>query len=593
MSRVVGPRSAEGRGWIQGTSVNGDIIASSGAFGHVCTGKGCGGESDCVLKIMRKVLHGGHMTPGAYKRELEIMKFIKKTIHDPNKTSSPLYHDAIVEFIEGWEEPYIYVFAMEHLKGGDLFAWLNNRDRANEFTVQSLLKPVFEAIALLHSRKILHLDLKLENLSFRDEEKTQLVIVDLGLAYQLRWPGEPDLEKPKLGYYKKMQGIYPSEVMDRPQDPILSPAVDVYCLGNMLYALITGDVRFPHTGSRRRPSVPLCWRTPVDDAEFENLLGGNALPTEEVKDLIKKMLEPDREKRISMEDVLQHPWFSLPEIAQQYELPVLSRETTVEIRREESEGVAVREKWSSLRGKILKDKRLILSRLAQKTREISKRQGVEGRLVTLNENSFGEVIAFGGLEWLLADPNTGKINVRHIFDLCNTRCDAIVDYQEMTILLMCTGLFSAKDILGYFTFTLLDDDDSGRIDKTELAAALGYTLLESGSPLPAALPSPALLHQPHPPRKPFKRASSHNLTTMEMSDVHRDMFDLIWKVIDQSPSDEYISRQELEAFADTPLPDNPAVRELHWKLYGCFALSASACELGDGDGAGVSKHQRP
>ena len=59
--------------------------------------------------------------------------------------------------------------------------------------------------------------------------------------------------------------------------------------------------------------------------------------------------------------------------------------------------------------------------------------------------------------------------------------DDIIDYRELTLLLMSTGMFSARDILQYFTFPLLDTDGNGEIDKNELARHLGYILLPAAA----------------------------------------------------------------------------------------------------------------
>jgi serine/threonine protein kinase len=205
--------SLKDKPWVCGEYVNGTLEDSSGGFGSVFIGRPkdrLSNTKPCVLKIMNKY----NMKKDDFIREVEVMKYIKDNILHANHKA--LECTSLLHIYDGWIENSITnikgethvssMLAVEHLKGGDLVNFLNRGLTLSEDQLRRLLKPVFDALNILHDHKIVHNDIKIDNLVFRDIENKELVLCDFGLAYQLRWPGERDIVKPLFS--KSLLSIY-------------------------------------------------------------------------------------------------------------------------------------------------------------------------------------------------------------------------------------------------------------------------------------------------------------------------------------------------------------------------------------------------
>lgn len=89
------------------------------------------------------------------------------------------------------------------------------------------------------------------------------------------------------------------EVLNPPYEARIA---DIWSLGVCLFEMVTFQKPFEDTGNHRRLlklQINRAWHYP---AAIESKL------TDEVRDLINRMLEPDVETRLTAMQVLQHPW---------------------------------------------------------------------------------------------------------------------------------------------------------------------------------------------------------------------------------------------------------------------------------------------
>jgi serine/threonine-protein kinase len=127
--------------------------------------------------------------------------------------------------------------AMEILRGPDLSEFLIEEGGRIEIDrVLELMKPVAAALDLAHSKGVIHLDLKPQNIKFRrhPEKDGELVILDFGLA-QPR-----DAGKSRLGGSRAYRPPEQSRA-SRPR-----PAHDIYAFAVTVYELLAGAP--PHLG---------------------------------------------------------------------------------------------------------------------------------------------------------------------------------------------------------------------------------------------------------------------------------------------------------------------------------------------------------
>lgn len=74
------------------------------------------------------------------------------------------------------------VLIMEYLEGGELREYLDNKGRLSLQDSLALFKQIVSAINYCHSKNIVHRDLKLENVLFKDKISTEVKIADFGIA---------------------------------------------------------------------------------------------------------------------------------------------------------------------------------------------------------------------------------------------------------------------------------------------------------------------------------------------------------------------------------------------------------------------------
>jgi serine/threonine-protein kinase len=167
---------------------------------------------------------------------------LRQRFLDEMQTQVRLEHPNIVKIRTAGEfhgEPY---FAMVYESGGDLAGLIRaNRVRGPRAAAELLL-PVAEAVAHAHEKNVIHCDLKPHNILLSAEGTPK--VTDFGLALLLA--GKED-GRPAAGEPVGTPGYMPPEQAEGRLDRI-GPRSDVYGLGAVLYALLTGRPPFEGTG---------------------------------------------------------------------------------------------------------------------------------------------------------------------------------------------------------------------------------------------------------------------------------------------------------------------------------------------------------
>ncbi len=96
---------------------------------------------------------------------------MKKLVH---KNIIQLYH----AFVEGKQ----LVMIMECAAGGELYKWVEERGRISEIETRRIIQQVVNAMHYCHIRGIVHRDLKLENVLFKQTGDLTIKVVDFGIA---------------------------------------------------------------------------------------------------------------------------------------------------------------------------------------------------------------------------------------------------------------------------------------------------------------------------------------------------------------------------------------------------------------------------
>ncbi|KAJ1497720.1 Map microtubule affinity-regulating kinase [Coelomomyces lativittatus] len=144
-----------------------------------------------------------------------------------------LNHPHIVKLFEVIDTPNELFLILEYVPGGEIFDFLVARGRMKEKDARKYFRQIVSAVDYCHQLKIVHRDLKAENLLL--DKDLNVKIADFGFSNQFSpgqrlntWCGSPPYAAPELFQGKEYSG----------------PEVDIWSLGVVLYVLICGSLPF-------------------------------------------------------------------------------------------------------------------------------------------------------------------------------------------------------------------------------------------------------------------------------------------------------------------------------------------------------------
>jgi WD40 repeat protein/serine/threonine protein kinase/DNA-binding XRE family transcriptional regulator len=147
-----------------------------------------------------------------------------------------LEHPHIVPLYDYWREPGVAYLVMRLLRGGSLQRLIQEALLPVQ-TVARLMEQIGSALASAHRIGVIHRDLKPANILLDEDQNAYLA--DFGIAKNL---GSPDLnDQTQAGaVIGSPQYMSPEQI----RSLSVRPQSDIYCLGVMLYEMLTGKVPF-------------------------------------------------------------------------------------------------------------------------------------------------------------------------------------------------------------------------------------------------------------------------------------------------------------------------------------------------------------
>ncbi|KAK6103948.1 Protein kinase domain family protein [Brugia pahangi] len=205
----------------------------------------------------------------------------KKLLANEIKTMEQLHHPNIIRLFECVEAtPRIYLI-MEYAGHGELYSYIHHQGKLPENDCKLIFAQIISAISYMHSKNIIHRDIKAENVLLSKPDLIKLA--DFGFACQVNpgdmlttFCGSPAYAAPELFKNSKYYGR----------------SVDIWAIGVLLYFMLVGN-------------------TPFRGETFHNLKqcilrGTYALPnylSVSAQRVISQMLVIDPMKRTTIDDI--------------------------------------------------------------------------------------------------------------------------------------------------------------------------------------------------------------------------------------------------------------------------------------------------
>ncbi|XP_076231244.1 uncharacterized protein LOC143177266 [Calliopsis andreniformis] len=266
-------------------------------------------------KLMKKAGIFGRMAPGRKGTVNPLAKVYReiallKKLDHPNVVK-------LVEVLDDPDEDNLYL-VFELVQKGEILQIPTDKP-LDEETARKNFRDVVMGVEYLHYQRIVHRDIKPSNLLVDSDGRIK--IADLGVSAELRASGE--LLSGPAG-----APAFAAPETTTPGAHYSGTLCDVWSMGVTLYSLATG--RLPWDGAGSIIGVQAAVRS--EPLKFPE----KPILSENLRDLISRMLIKDPNERIRLAEIKEHPWITncgtepLPSEADNCRLPVTVTDEEVE-----------------------------------------------------------------------------------------------------------------------------------------------------------------------------------------------------------------------------------------------------------------------
>jgi calcium-dependent protein kinase len=233
-----------------------------------------------------------------------------KELRNEIQVLTEIDHPNVVRIYETYETRNAMFLVMEYCSGGDLtggriikpsllepsLSAYQDHSTTFEAQVAFVLKQILSAMAYCHKRKIVHRDLKLENVLWQSHDDFVVKVIDFGTSQRYRRPRADYTMKLDVGtnYAESPQAIKAGEEY--------TEKTDLWSIGVIAFTLLSGGVH-PFDADKEMDI-----RNKVVQGEY--CMEGSEWNgiSDEAKSFVASLLEYDEDKRPTAEEALQSTW---------------------------------------------------------------------------------------------------------------------------------------------------------------------------------------------------------------------------------------------------------------------------------------------
>lgn len=200
-------------------------------------------------------------------------------------------HPNIIKVIDIYKDRTNAYIVTEYCKGGGLLERIKEDGVLSENKVASYMKQIISAVVYLHSKKIIHRDLRLENVMFLNKDRDScLKLVEFGSCKHFE-KNVRVLERVGNPYFMSPEVIIGN----------FDSKCDVWSLGVMIYVLLAGSPPFVGSTETDIMNSVLTSELLFEGKKWKKI-------SEEAKNLMKSLLTRNPKERPTAKQVLNDPW---------------------------------------------------------------------------------------------------------------------------------------------------------------------------------------------------------------------------------------------------------------------------------------------
>ncbi|KAH0996137.1 hypothetical protein GBA52_020001 [Prunus armeniaca] len=256
-----------------------------------------------VAKLVKDKWSGELYAVKFIERGLKIDEHVQREIMNHRS----LKHPNIIRFKEVLLTPTDLAIVMEYAAGGELFERICTAGRFSEDEARYFFQQLISGVSYCHSMQICHRDLKLENTLLDGSSAPRLKICDFGYSKAIN--------------YFIYSTFRPSSVLhSQPKSTVGTPAyiapevlsrkeydgkiADVWSCGVTLYVMLVGAYPFedPEDPRNFRKTLQRILSVHYSIPDYVRV-------SMECRHLLSRIFVANPEKRITIPEIKQHPWF--------------------------------------------------------------------------------------------------------------------------------------------------------------------------------------------------------------------------------------------------------------------------------------------
>ena len=256
-------------------------------------GKGAFGKVNIALHLAS----GRLVAIKSFNKKKLLTRRAKRKIKTEIEVLSKLRNPFCTQIYDYFETDTHILIVMEYICG-DLLGFMRKRSKITESTAKIIFKQIIKGLQYIHKKKIVHRDIKLDNVLI--DLTNTVKICDFGVSRILQ-PGDIMYENCGTPAYIAPE-IFKNEGYE-------GYSCDIWSAGVTLYYMLAGVQPFKGGKIEELKEIIL-------KGEYEQIKD----ISKEANDLINKMLKLNPKDRITIEEILKHPWLKNVDIKNRQKL---------------------------------------------------------------------------------------------------------------------------------------------------------------------------------------------------------------------------------------------------------------------------------
>ena len=273
-------------------------VLGQGSFGITYLARSVAGNDEaeqlfCIKEFFMRDINGRKSTVVTSSNRKGMFQYYKHKFEQESDHLSRLRHPNIVMVTDAFRTNSTSYYVMQYIDGQSLDTYIEHRGKLAVGEAVDIARQICSALACMHSKGMLHLDVKPANVMVTDGHKA--ILIDFGLSKQYDSSGQPE-SSTTIG--AGTPGYAPIEQANHRDGTDFPVQMDVYALGATLFKMLTGQ---------RPPEA-----SDILNQGFPTKTMQQAAVPKHIIEVVKKSMAPQRSMRYQtvgeLDHALDHAW---------------------------------------------------------------------------------------------------------------------------------------------------------------------------------------------------------------------------------------------------------------------------------------------